>query len=1134
MSLSERGEANRRTIRVCLVTSVSEGPVPTHVTTDLHDRILYHFLYHPLVRELGDVEIVSIQGGTDGEIRGLGLSEAFAAKPELIVVGHGETTLLTPETLAELERYLGDGGACLWAQPVDEQERMPAAVEELLGAQFEGWTSETPQFSTVAAHPVARAIGRSVGETLYPHRAYWRSMHLRATDADVAAYLGGGVWPDLLLSRRAKLAVFATDVFSDVMIYYRHPDYDAYHDRLGTLVANTIRHLLGAPVTEPLLANVTDLVPVFYAAGFAVKTYEQVAEAAGVAVDPAAIEFAREESHFAAVALLAGRPGEAEERCGWICKRMGEAIDEIAATPRYFVRGWHGGVAYPEIGPEGVLGYAEWGWPDWTAAWMQRHVDWIERFGGKRLNEVPGQTWDALAAVSAPVVEQTRQAIARGSVETVRAAWSHAYFATVGEESNVRQLTFGKRAVAEVLGEDVKTFLCAYDHYDFHPQLPQLLLQNGYDNVVMRCGGPGILPEVPEALINWEGEDGSTILTAPNHGAPMTFQLMPGQMVNDLPAAIVEGGRSGISSLLMGGSQDATMDYVCEREHTIANALGPVDARHVSTAEYFAEQSQPEATIRFGVDELIAKPASWSGYGSIAEAARRDRALEARLIDADALGALAWAAENDGELVSLDDAWKALLSSQDHFIYGCGMGANPEGYHVGGLLYPHMENYPGPRTPIALETYAAGDLAKADEATQRAIDGYVERLAANIDTTGLLAPTLVVINPTAWARTEAAEAKVEFDEGAIVNPALHDGNERLPVQLLNAERYGDGSLRSATLVFAPRLPALGYRVFELVEAADEPAATTEGCTIENETYRVRVDERTGIVTEIFDKRLGRDLVTADGANIVEYGFPSVVRAADGVASVRLTESGPVRQRVTVTGTVGKYPFEAAVTLTAGVERVDFDLSVDCGAGAIFGLKGEPQTLFKSRFPLAIEGTPVVHQPFGIYETKREEQAVLDFAAIRGEEATVVLSRLGIPGSLQSTNELALILGDGMPPVRGVHLFTYSLFALPAANASQAEIMRRARSRSHAVYVGQTGSHAGELPRTGSLLAVDGPFVAVSSMVDEGAISVRLLNASDEPAPLAGIQTPGETLGPIESGDRALRPWEIASVRWGRR
>ena len=114
----------------------------------------------------------------------------------------------------------------------------------------------------------------------------------------------------------------------------------------------------------------------------------------------------------------------------------------------------------------------------------------------------------------------------------------------------------------------------------------------------------------------------------------------------------------------------------------------------------------------------------------------------------------------------------------------------------------------------------------------------------------------------------------------------------MPYQIVDARRpagrparslpqhYALGGCNPAelkTLVFVARdVPALGYRTYRLVPAAERPAFASSLQVgehwLENRFYRVELDPHSGAVASIFDKELGREWVDR-GAR---HGFNQVL------------------------------------------------------------------------------------------------------------------------------------------------------------------------------------------------------------------------------------------------------------------
>ena len=120
-----------------------------------------------------------------------------------------------------------------------------------------------------------------------------------------------------------------------------------------------------------------------------------------------------------------------------------------------------------------------------------------------------------------------------------------------------------------------------------------------------------------------------------------------------------------------------------------------------------------------------------------------------------------------------------------------------------------------------------------------------------------------VFNPLSWARTD------------VVPVALPAGPLRAAkgkLRVIDRRRGSEAKFQlqgeDTLLVLARDIPAMGYAVFGVeiggpaagAGPAERPAAGDRPGAIENKYYRVTVDPKTGGISSLFDKELGRELV----------------------------------------------------------------------------------------------------------------------------------------------------------------------------------------------------------------------------------------------------------------------------------
>ena len=338
---------------------------------------------------------------------------------------------------------------------------------------------------------------------------------------------------------------------------------------------------------------------------------------------------------------------------------------------------------------------------------------------------------------------------------------------------------------------------------------------------------------------------------------------------------------------------------------------------------------------RRGVDKLPVNRGDWSdwwvdGAGSSARETALTRDAQDRTADAETLGALAsMTTPTDGRRQStLDQSYRqAELYTE----------------HTWGASGP---NWDDPQWPVK-RAFAedAGTLSK------QALDSTLADLAGQVANPGPW-PSVAVFNAQSWQRDGLVTLSV--GEGRLGGRPfrLTDGDREVPYEVVS--RTGG----RITLRFVARdVPAVGYKTYGLRPAerddrgGRESALRVDEHGMENEFYTLRLDERTGAVTSIVDKRTGRELVDQDspfavnqflyrpndaGTNKWNDKLTSDRRQWTPTdATVRVVSHGPVTATLEIThgpgagGAVsGVRALTERITLTDGIPRIDIANTVD--------------------------------------------------------------------------------------------------------------------------------------------------------------------------------------------------------------
>jgi len=317
--------------------------------------------------------------------------------------------------------------------------------------------------------------------------------------------------------------------------------------------------------------------------------------------------------------------------------------------------------------------------------------------------------------------------------------------------------------------------------------------------------------------------------------------------------------------------------------------------------------------------------------GSLTSQAYQKRWLRKEELLADAAEKASIAAEWLGArpypLQRLNDAWTLVMGGHFHDI-------------AAGTASPKAYEFAWNDDVIAMNQFA-GVLTNAASAVTAAL---------NTEAKGV---PLVVFNALNIAREDMVEASVNFPGGMpkAVRVTGPDGKD-IPAQVSHGK-----------IIFVAKVPSVGFAVYDV-----EPAASSSGAasalrvsedSLENQFYLVTI-KADGDVASIFDKSIGRELLSAPARLAISYDNPvqwpawnmdwDQEQAAPkaylgGPAKIRVVENGPARVAVEVSRKTAGSRFVQTIRLSAGEsgKRVEFSNSVDWNT---------KESNLKAVFPLA--------------------------------------------------------------------------------------------------------------------------------------------------------------------------------------
>ncbi len=718
----------------------------------------------------------------------------------------------------------------------------------------------------------------------------------------------------------------------------------------------------------------------------------------------------------------------------------------------------------------------------------------------QNMGEYPELTYAQSQALTYDWIEQKHPDLFRAIKEKVRSGrweivggmWVEPDCNLIAGESWARQILYGKKYFQEKFGVDVRIGWNP-DSFGYNWNMPQLYKLGGIDSFITQKLWWNDTTVFPHFLFNWQGVDGSTILT---YMPPLSYatQLKLREVANGVSK--YEATTGSKESLILyglgdhgGGPNRAILDRVRDYGRL---PLAP-KFTHTTAGPFLQQKRREKLDLPLWKDELYLEyhQGTFTTQGAVK---KNNRRTEAMLATTEKLAAIALLLRDRFQYpaAELEQCWKSALTMQFHDILP-GSSITPV-YHDALAAYQRVHK----------------ELRAMDDRT-------LERIGSMIDTTKASGTPLLVFNPLSWERDDAVSLRHPVPPGFSLR-LFDDAGVEVPCE---AGATGDDGKAEISFL-ARRIPPLGYRVFSIVAGKGGASRAGEGTApgadgmMENEVLRVVIDPDSGNLKSIFDKRLKREFVAPgeqanklwvyedrpeswDAWNIGYTGRGWELNKADKVERV---SAGPVKTVYRVDKSflgISKeryYPtenfpssfFTQYITLYKGLDRIDVRTEADWW---------EDHLSLKACFPLDVIADQAFYEiPFAaigrttrfetLWEKARYEVPALRWADLSDDKGGLALlndSKYGhdIHGSVMKLSLLRSPTWPDPAADRGRHEFTYSLYP-HAGSWSEAQVVRRGQELNQPLVVRTLPvNQVGILPRAKGFFAVDGSGVILDAI-----------------------------------------------------
>lgn len=632
----------------------------------------------------------------------------------------------------------------------------------------------------------------------------------------------------------------------------------------------------------------------------------------------------------------------------------------LYAQRSYFVDGYHGG----------IYGH----YPMWVTGFMldklAAHPEW--RLG----LEIEPETWDTVKLKDPGGYARFAKIVRDKRIEFTNPTYAQPYSYNISGESLIRQFEYGMRKMADHFG-DISYTTYAVEEPCFTSSLPQLLKQFGFKYAVLKCPNTcwgGYTAGYGGELVNWIGPEGTSILTVPRYASEALEENSTWQTTawNNSSSFLQAAYTQGIENPVGMCYQDAGWKngpWLGYGENIKNNST------YVTWKEYIEEVSSGETEDNWHLSqEDILVNLMW-GSQTLQRIAQGVRNSENKIVMAEKISAMAHIDNNHRS--SGDDekeAWRNLMMAQHHdsWIVPYNSLTKEQTWEQAVRSWTNTTNrLSDDMIKEAVHSYRTGDYPKGDDL------GYIR-----------------VFNTVGAKRSEAVciALPLTFQDKDI---ALYtSNNEELPCLIENK----GGTL---WVVFKPTLADFGYATYALrksgqVTILDEQRVQFDregNCVIENDMYKMVLDKsKGGIITSLMAKHAGnKEFVDQEAA----YGFGELsghfydegrfFSSNESEAKITLLEDNAFLIKVKVEGYIASHPFTQIITLVAGQQRIDFDLTVDWQSNVGIGEYKQEHNWTDNRraytddryklkvmFPNSLQGGKLYkNAPFDVCESKQE-------------------------------------------------------------------------------------------------------------------------------------------------------------------
>lgn len=602
---------------------------------------------------------------------------------------------------------------------------------------------------------------------------------------------------------------------------------------------------------------------------------------------------------------------------------------------------------------------------------LRQVVAFMKEFPDYTMIQSQASVYNFVEMVDPPLFEEIKKYVKEGRLELAGGMWTEGDMNLSSGEAITRSFLLGQRFFQTRFGK-MANIGWLPDNFGHISQMPQILKLAGCDYFYFHRTKPYT------GTFWWIAPDSSKVLCYANdtYNGAITPDLK-----NDVQKFSPDKRRilhiTGVGDH-GGGPTRANIELI----HQLDKTPGYPSVKFTTAGEFFKKASremQGRPTHR-GEMQFIFEGC----YTNVADIKEGNRNSENALFSAEFFNTLRWLNGDKYPDTELNDLWRTVAFNQFHDILpGSAINeANKEAIsRYSEVLRKTME----------LRNTAFRKIADEVKFTQGIGHPVV---AFNLQP----CKRKSLVEATIFSNEEPSTAKlaswgnyygssditpVDIGQGNVASVYVRDkSGKSYPAQVVWGKSTPPGYTLKVQFV-VDDMPAGGYKTFyvDLKKPAEfNDKMMTGDNTFETDFYKLRFDMKTGCITSLFDKRLGKEFVREGEqlnrlriyledrkGGMKSWTINKIVKQEDvtNVAGVRVVENGPVRACIESVKTWGKSRFITRTYLYRSYPRIDFDMEVHW---LETGSDTTDSPMLRAIFPVSINNGRFYSQvPFNVVE-----------------------------------------------------------------------------------------------------------------------------------------------------------------------